>query len=83
MRSPIEEMAERVRSGNGSSEDLEKAAKVLMLFGQAAIEKGSGSMFICGTAGKTGPDGMPPYIQVCPTYGSDWVVMYKRVESVQ
>lgn len=35
--------------------------------------------FICGVGGKIQDDHLPERIMVCPAYGSDIVVMFKRV----
>lgn len=34
--------------------------------------------FICGTAGNNGPDNMPEYYFIAPTYGVDGFAVYKK-----
>ncbi len=38
----------------------------------------SGAFFICGEAGDHDELGMPEYIAVCPSYGLDGSMLYKK-----
>ncbi len=47
----------------------------------AMYEKIPDTPFICGHGGKAREgDNMPEYFHICPTYGVDWSVTYKRVD---
>jgi hypothetical protein len=36
--------------------------------------------FICGEGGEKDDNGLPDAISICPAYGADWTVTYKRVK---
>lgn len=38
----------------------------------------SGAFFICGEAGDYDELGMPEYISICPAYGLDGSILYKK-----
>ena len=38
----------------------------------------SGAFFICGEGGEKDSMGLPEFISVCPSYGLDGMVMYKK-----
>ena len=38
--------------------------------------------FICGTAGSIDESGNPDFVLVCPAYGSDDFVMYKKFQAL-
>lgn len=74
----IEELVKKVNDCRDLyKEDKERISKILMLLSQATYEKSQG-MFICGFSTEKN-DGMPEYIDVCPSYGADRVETYKRV----
>ena len=56
--------------------DAERAEKLAQILRHAYPEK-SGAFFICG-AGLVGDDGLPDHVSICPAYGADWSVIYKR-----
>ena len=39
----------------------------------------SGDIFICGYSKDRSSDGLPGYIMICPTYGADYFVTYRKV----
>lgn len=39
----------------------------------------SGDIFICGSSKDRSPDGLPESVMICPTYGADYFVVYRRV----
>jgi hypothetical protein len=39
----------------------------------------SGDIFICGSSKDKPSDGLPGYIMICPTYGADYFVTYRKV----
>ena len=39
----------------------------------------SGDIFICGSSTDRSSDGLPGYIMICPTYGADYFVTYRKV----
>ncbi|WP_167767193.1 hypothetical protein [Jannaschia formosa] len=38
----------------------------------------SGLFFICGEGGEQDEHGLPEAVEICPTYGADWSVLYRR-----
>jgi len=55
----------------------DKQATVL----KAAFPEQSGGFFICGESGEKDRNGMPNKLLVCPAYGLDWFVVYKKQPS--
>ena len=39
----------------------------------------SGDIFICGSSKDRSSDGLPRFIMICPTYGADYFVTYRKV----
>jgi hypothetical protein len=39
----------------------------------------SGDIFICGSSKDVSSDGLPESVMICPTYGADYFVVYRRV----
>ena len=40
----------------------------------------SGDIFICGSSKDVSSDGLPESVMICPTYGADYFVVYRRVK---
>lgn len=40
----------------------------------------TGNYFISGELGKKDDNFLPEYILVCPAYGADWSILYKKME---
>lgn len=40
----------------------------------------SGDIFICGSSKDVSSDGLPESVMICPTYGSDYFVIYRRIK---
>lgn len=62
-----------------SYEELEKRYNMYRKIVQHALAEKTGAFFICGESGEKDGAGLPEYIHVCPTYGSDIVQMYKKI----
>lgn len=45
-----------------------------------AVPEMSGDFFITGKGGESDSNGLPEYIFVCPSYGCDWAVTYKKAD---
>jgi len=58
-------------------EKCDKQAKVLQ---HIIPEKFPGVYFIVGESGEKDRNGLPESIQLSPTYGADFTVLYKRVK---
>jgi hypothetical protein len=39
----------------------------------------SGDIFICGSSKDVSSDGLPESVMICPAYGADYFVVYRRV----
>ena len=51
--------------------------KLLKIWKHSSPEK-TGAYFICGEGGEKDEMGLPEFVSVCPTYGLDGTVMYKK-----
>ena len=40
----------------------------------------SGDIFICGSSNDVSSDGLPESVMICPTYGSSYMAIYRRVK---
>ena len=40
----------------------------------------SGDIFICGSSKDVSSDGLPESVMICPTYGSSYMAIYRRVK---
>jgi len=81
-RSPIEEVARKIRDGEPLSEvEREKISKTIMAVAQHFYEK-SGAMFICGYSGDIGSDRLPQNIFVSPSLGADDSCVVQYVKKV-
>jgi hypothetical protein len=58
--------------------DAERADKLAQILRHAYPER-SGSFFISG-AGPIGDDGLPETVSICPAFGADWSVIYRRTD---
>lgn len=71
------DLANKIRNGDPLDErERQLASHIIAAFSQAYYEK-TGCMFISGS-GDLKEDGFPDYVLVCPAYGSDGSVMYRR-----
>lgn len=67
-------------------ETLEKTNKKLKLYEKLDYKlrteypDKSGYFFISGVSGTTDANGLPEYVSICPAYGADWSVHYKKVK---
>lgn len=57
-------------------EKCDKQARIL----QHAYPQRSGNFFVSGHAGVLDRNGLPEAVSICPAYGADWTVLYKRVD---
>lgn len=60
----------------------EKCDKQARIIQQAYPEYCPDVYFITGHAGNTDSHSMPEEIHVCPSYGVDWIMVYKRTDKV-
>ena len=75
----IENIANKIQNEMSLNEnERNKASKILMLVSQAKFET-SRSMFISGYAGET-DNSLPEYVFICPEYGADFSIAYKKKE---
>ena len=51
------------------------------MFFHTIPERMPDTYFISGEVGEKNEHGLPEYISVCPAYGLDFSVMYKRVDN--
>ncbi len=61
-------------------DSLEEENKKLKNIIRSAFPEKSGEFFICGKGGNRDEMGLPERIIICPTYGSDNMAVYKKVE---
>ena len=64
----------------GELNALRNAYKTLKPF---LAEHFANQYFMSGFAGAVDENGLPEYILVCPAYGVDWVMSYKRTNEVE
>ena len=57
-------------------EENTKLRKVL----STSFPERSGDIFICGHSLDLATDGLPESVMICPTYGSDYIVTYRRIK---
>lgn len=60
----------------------EKCDKQARIIQQVYPEYCPDVYFITGQAGDSDSNGMPEEIHVCPSYGVDWIMVYKRTDKV-
>jgi hypothetical protein len=63
-----------------SYEELEKRFNLYRKIITHILADRSGVFFICGEGGEKDYLGLPQYIHVCPTYGSDIVQRYTKYQ---
>jgi hypothetical protein len=60
-------------------EITEEEYKIFMLLKQLHCDKLPDVPFICGMGGEKDLNGLPEIIMLCPSYGSDHIKAYKKV----
>lgn len=68
--------AERIEKLLAKLKVLEKTE----LYLKTMYPEKSGHYFICGEGGVKDENGLPDRIHICPTYGADWMMTYKRTD---
>lgn len=78
----VDGIKEKIEKGEALDETERKLVGIALKWWQnCRYEQIPDTPFIHGTAGKIREgDKMPEYFLICPTYGVDWSVPYKRVD---
>ena len=71
-----EQAADRIEALSAKLKVLEKTE----LYLKTMYPEKSGSYFICGEGGVKDENGLPDRIHICPSYGADWMMTYKRTD---
>lgn len=62
-----------------TKEELIKENTILRKVLSTSFPERSGDMFICGSSNDISSDGLPEFVMICPTYGADYFVTYRKV----
>lgn len=71
-----EDAADRIEALSAKLKVLEKTE----LYLKTMYPEKSGHYFICGEGGVKDDNGLPDRIHICPSYGADWMMTYKRTD---
>lgn len=76
----VSEMMEKVKNNQPLDEKELKVFETMMYFAQKLLyEHIADTPFICGQSGEVREgDKMPEYFFICPSYGCDFSVLFKR-----
>jgi hypothetical protein len=57
-----------------------KCDKQALMLRRLFPDQSPDTYFICGDGGEKDSNGLPDFVLICPAYGCDWSIMYRKTD---